>query len=347
MAAAPWARHHTMLDDTTDEPELDETAHGSRHLSAAVPSSAYYHKTSSYHGQQLEHLAVVESALRSMSSPSRPALYLVGDSSFDNKYWFDDKVPSVNGFEAVLSGSGRTRRSKSWMKPDIAYQLNKALAEANGEVWGGRPFCLNCAVEESTLSDRFSGALLNQDEFVRDHLTPADVVAISVGGNDIALRPSFGTIVNMLALLAQPHGWIESGWCIGLGHFRSLFKRRVEDYIQALTAKTKPRLVVVCMIYYLDEVPGGSWADGVLSKLGYDKNPAKLQMLIRKIFADATSKIVVDGVEVLPFPLFEVLDGKTSADYCQRVEPSPSGGAKIAAALTDAIAARLADTPAP
>ena len=31
------------------------------------------------------------------------------------------------------------------------------------------------------------------------------------------------------------------------------------------------------------------------------------------------------GGQVIPFPLFEVLDGKTPSDYVQRVEPSVSG----------------------
>lgn len=36
---------------------------------------------------------------------------------------------------------------------------------------------------------------------------------------------------------------------------------------------------------------------------------------------------------MIPFPLFQVLDGKTTEDYLQRVEPSPSGGKKMADAL--------------
>merc|ERR1711935_175180 len=91
------------------------------------------------------------------------------------------------------------------------------------------------------------------------------------------------------------------------------------------------------MIYYLDEIAGGSWADGTLKLLGYNTNPAKLQMLIRKIFTEATCKIEVEGVKVLPFPLFEVLDGKTTDDYCQRVEPSSQGGDKIGRELVDRI----------
>ena len=53
----------------------------------------------------------------------------------------------------------------------------------------------------------------------------------------------------------------------------------------------------------------------------------------------ATSRIAIEGTEVVPFPLFRVLDGKTSSDYCQRVEPSPQGGRKMARALLNAVVA--------
>ena len=39
----------------------------------------------------------------------------------------------------------------------------------------------------------------------------------------------------------------------------------------------KPRRVVVCTIYFLDQQPNGSWADRVLGLLGYDSNPEKLK----------------------------------------------------------------------
>ena len=44
------------------------------------------------------------------------------------------------------------------------------------------------------------------------------------------------------------------------------------------------------------------------------------------------------GTEVEPFPLFEVLNGEDSRDYCQRVEPSVQGGKKMGYALFDALA---------
>lgn len=55
------------------------------------------------------------------------------------------------------------------------------------------------------------------------------------------------------------------------------------------------------------------------------------------MFELGTSKIQIDGTEVVPFPLYQVLDGKTATDYLQRVEPSPSGGRKMAQALMRAV----------
>ena len=69
------------------------------------------------------------------------------------------------------------------------------------------------------------------------------------------------------------------------------------------------------------------------------------------MFESATEQIQLEGTEVVPFALFKVLDGqqdhvarclmilvvgKTPSDYLQRVEPSPSGGAKMAQALMGA-----------
>lgn len=60
--------------------------------------------------------------------------------------------------------------------------------------------CINCAVEESTVSERPGARIMPHDEFVRDHIKSSDVLVLSIGGNDIALRPSPLTICNMAAL---------------------------------------------------------------------------------------------------------------------------------------------------
>ena len=66
-------------------------------------------------------------------------------------------------------------------------------------------------------------------------------------------------------------------------------------------------------------------------------HPAKLQLIIRALFEAIEARgLAVPGLHpgtVEAFPLFEVLDGKTSADYVQRVEPSVAGGRKMAKAL--------------
>lgn len=63
---------------------------------------------------------------------------------------------------------------------------------------------------------------------------------------------------------------------------------RTQKYIEALTAKTKPKKILVCMIYYPDENNVPSWANAALDALGYNTNPAKIQLLIRKFFEEAT-----------------------------------------------------------
>jgi len=149
------------------------------------------------------------------------------------------------------------------------------------------------------------------------------------------------TIFNVEALLLQPSGWIESGRAVGLGHLVSLFRGGIETFARTMTSRTKPRLIVVCAIYFFSMTPDGSWAYGPLGTLGYDRDPTKLKALIRHIFAEATSKIEVEGVPVLALPLFEVLDGTDTTDYVNRVEPSTAGGEKIARRVIEAIAGEL------
>lgn len=64
--------------------------------------------------------------------------------------------------------------------------------------------------------------------------------------------------------------------------------QRTQKYIEALTSKTKPAKILVCMIYYPDENNAPSWANASLGALGYNNNPAKIQLLIRKFFEEAT-----------------------------------------------------------
>jgi hypothetical protein len=91
------------------------------------------------------------------------------------------------------------------------------------------------------------------------------------------------------------------------------------------------------MIYYPDETNTGGWASRALNLLGYDKDPEKIQLLIRKAFHEATSMTRIPGVEVIPVPLYNALNGKDTTDYVARVEPSAKGGTKMAEFLLDII----------
>lgn len=322
-------------------------------MARKVSSRAFYGE---YHGHREVDLAEVLSHLRpspSNGDQAREVLFLVGDSSLDNKFWFEDQARAVNGYERILS--------PPTSKQDIAYWLNYC-AEERG--LGDFLVAVNAAVEESTLGARACSRLLQQDRFVRDNITANDTLIVSVGGNDVALAPAPCTIVNMLWLARCVPTWcLERGFgcplpcedcchgcgtsCVssvlscppGLGYFLHLFSARLEAYLRNITSVCRPKRIVACMIYYLDEERTGGWADTTLAALGYDSNPRHLQTMIRKVFELAVSRIRIPGTEVIPYPLFQVLDGKRTQDYCQRVEPSAIGGKRMANGIMDALQA--------
>ena len=217
-------------------------------------------------------------------------------------------------------------------------------------------------MEESTVGSRSCGRLRIQDAVIKDNIQPEDCLIVSVGGNDIALAPNLCTVINMLVLLRLiPASWLKESRGVGLpceecccgcgfscintacgcppgmGYFIHLFKTRIEAYVKNLTSIHRPKRILICMIYYPDEHPDGSWADPVLSSLNYDKDARKLQLVIRKVFQLASQQITIPGSEVIAVPLFLALNGKNTSDYVQRVEPSAAGGEKMARLLVDAM----------
>lgn len=313
-----------------------------------INSDAFY---GVYHGHKVRHLRTLLPYLRSSSDY---LIWTAGDSSLDNKYWFEDRAPAVGAYAQVLDPPTSIC--------DITYWLNYlALQRQEQKPNEPKVATINTAVEATTLNERWY-ALRSQDRFLRDNIGSEDVLVVSVGGNDVALLPTPCTILAMGGMLCLPMSFIENGitccavpindCCCGcgaslvscagscppcLGYFRHMFGTRVQKYIESLTSKTKPKKILVCMIYYLDENNVPSWAGPALSAMGYDRNPAKLQLFIRKAFEEATSRIQIPGTEVIPVPLFNVLDGKRSEDYVARVEPSAIGGRKMAEFLLDIV----------
>ena len=140
------------------------------------------------------------------------------------------------------------------------------------------------------------------------------------------------TYMNSTDMIKQGPG---SAW--GMNYFIKMFKDDVEKYILKLIGNKKPKKIIVCMIYYPDQTETGSWADRTLGALNYNTNPEKLQAAIKQIFIHATNKIEIPGCNVVPFPMFTVLDGKDTYDYSARVEPSSQGGRKLAEAFASVI----------
>ena len=222
------------------------------------------------------------------------------------------------------------------MEQDVNYWVNREIVNRGIKNLA----CINTSVEASTVGERvnfLSKGLWPQDKFIRDNIRKDDILIVSVGGNDIALRPSLRTILSMLTIMKSSEEAIKNNRACGFKHFVRLFKNKIEKYLLKLTERCCPKEIIVCMIYYPDEVSDGSWADFAFNALGYNNNPQKLQLLIRKAFEMASKKIYIRGAKITPFPLFKVLNGKNHRDYIQRVEPSSQGGRKMANAFLDVI----------
>jgi hypothetical protein len=292
---------------------------------------------SCYHGHPPTLLRRVATALRfAADGRRRRIVWLIGDSSLDNKYWLPAPTRRpANGLDAILAPGAR-------MPSDVAQLLNEALED------GGAFACVNCAVEESTLASRAGGRLLAHDEVVRDLVEDGDAIIVSVGGNDIALAPSVATIASLCSVLKRPcppsASAVESGAVLGMAHLDHMFGVAQRDYVASiLSPRGKvPNLVIFSMIYFPLTSAGGSWADAALGLLGYDADPRPLQHLIRSVFERVTSRIELLGVRTVGCPLYTVLDANDPDDFVARVEPSAAGGRKMAAAFAKLLLEQLA-----
>ena len=217
--------------------------------SPVISSRSFY---SEYHGHTVPHLTSLHTHLRSSHDT---LIFLAGDSSLDNKFWFESNAPAENTYEDILQPPISRR--------DVAHCLNKTIVSRN---MGAKYAAINCAVEESSLTSRGCG-LLPQDVFIKEHLTTKDILVVSVGGNDVALTITPCTAIHLLALIAAPMACIScscgsalpcddfccgcacgaASSCLafpyGLGYFIHLFRTRIEAYIRRLTAEHTPLCV--------------------------------------------------------------------------------------------------------
>lgn len=297
---------HPAPADTIQDQQRQQRKHSER-----VDASVFY---TNYSGHPPDHL----SRILSTRPEHIPVLFLAGDSTLDNKYWLpprNERHPNPHLRDCLDDGN---------VCRDVSYWLARAYAPDTFTP-------INCAVEASTLRERINKGLLRQDQLIRDHIGANDVLVVSLGGNDIALAPTVSTVFAALMNVYR-------GGNAGMSTLNSIFRDGLAQYISQLVSKQKPRLVVVCMVYFPDESSTTpSWASFTLRALRYDSRPDWLQSSIVRVFEQAIKEITVDGCQIVFAPLFKALDGTQTDHYVERVEPSELGGDVIATFIKNVI----------
>ena len=258
-----------------------------------------------YHGHKSEH---IELLIKSARQQSKNIIFLAGDSTLDNKVWLlksnIERGPAPKIYDQFMDSCVK----------DVAYNLNLILSDDY--------MCINCAVEESSLNEHNTTSII-QDNLIRENIQENDILVVSVGGNDVILKPTLQTIMSLGALLLMNDYYNT----IPYQYICKIFHQDLNLYIKYLTDKSSPKDIVICSPYFPHEANVDSWANTSLKLLGYDNNPQKIHKLIRDVHRDAIEKIEI-GYKVA---LCDVLDSsKESNDYLFRVEPSDVGGSKIA-----------------
>lgn len=343
----------------SEQDEADVDLWNEMPLRTKISAFAFY---ANYYGHQLH---LLWNCQRIFREQDRSIVWLVGDSTLDNKHWLyaDDYVgnkmldplndpaytgPAVNGMEEILNPPRCIQ--------DVAYWFN--LFSSSSSSFSSL-VALNCATEASTLWDRRHGLhLLNRDRLVRDHITSRDCLVVSVGGNDLALRPSPRIIASLLRLRYSGAGSdasIDDFSHPSLRSLRDLFLDQTLHFVLSLCQRHRPRLVVVCLQYapsLSSQHP--SWADPVLRTLRYsgnpdDAGPRKVRRVLDAVYEHCTQEVarrvqlVTQGeVRCVSLNWSNVMDWTRDEEmYVSRVEPSVMGGKQMAKALWDIMCSEM------
>lgn len=161
---------------------------------AKISASSFFGE---YHGHTITHLERLYPKLR---RSCRSMIWTAGDSSLDNKYWFNDQRRAIGAYGDILV--------PPVCNADVTYWIN-ALSENKKEGGMFSYAAINTAVEATTLNER-TFKLRAQDAFLRDNIQEDDILVVSIGGNDVALSPTPCTILSILGLLSLPTSCIEN-----------------------------------------------------------------------------------------------------------------------------------------
>ena len=314
-----------------------------------ISSEEYF---AEYHGHKLSHLKTALIELRGCAPQvrRRPIVFLMGDSTLDNKFWLRacPRMAAGGGYERFIS------------PPLVVPDVTSCLIAALSSEMGLSHTVLNCAVEESTLQGRVVRQVGSSGppQLTRPHdifaaqacgAVTGDIMVLSLGGNDIVLSPSLSTIAALVGTLhCASISALESGTAWGFNTLIKLFRDDMQTYINALyNAGARPSTIIV-LFPYLPERAGSltqsSWADTSLKLLGYDAAPENLERVMRAVYKRATCLLqpppmASQSTRIIPVALFDgVLDSTSgSGDFIARVEPSAKGSAKIAHRLAKII----------
>ncbi len=280
---------------------------------------------SQWFGYDVESLRDILLRATDISNNERPhVIWLVGDSSLDNKAWVREDQCLRPHTDTTLYERAIIE-SNSLLLPDVAYHVNKLLPE--------RWLCLCCAAEEAKLVTRAQHGLSDQEAFARDNFdSEKDVFVVSIGGNDILLGPDAGLAasVGVALLWSGVFGWwLPSlfGWAPGISSLRQYYEEHLKSYLTQLRGDNGSSAnMILCAPYYPCEIPQNGWSKRVLHALRYHDHPWIAQQALRSVF----DNLVLQDRSLKRLRLFDFLDPHDHALYVAGVEPSDLGGQHIA-----------------
>ena len=80
-----------------------------------------------------------------------------------------------------------------------------------------------------TLGQRATN-MFRQDDFIRDNITEKDVLVCCIGGNDVALAPTFKTVMSAASVLTQSFFTKPTTQKAGTGRFIEIFGKETQEY---------------------------------------------------------------------------------------------------------------------
>lgn len=270
-------------------------------------STKYY---SEYYGHPINDLDYLVNNL----FKNKSKIYIIGDSTMDNKHWLKSKsCESVNGYEKVLKS----------MVPDINFYINYYLNQF--EI----PYVsINAAVEESCIIEK--SKLNDHDKFVSKNIKDEDILIVSIGGNDVGTKLDTSMMINLVtSLFMYDPETIEKNPQKIIPEILKRFQINLKKYIKDIIGQVKPKLIIICGFFFPCFHEQDSWANNMLNLIDYKKNYNKIHSVTKSIYEHGIKSIEFDDIEIKTIPLYEVLDFKDKNDYVARVSASDEGGFKI------------------